>query len=329
MSNSSWFDYVQRRYNALLNINVILQARGILIERESYPFFRPRNLLEFRLHWGDTTITREKTAQSTTRLSTLGQFTEQPELKTEYDYEIIPEEGLDRTQITHAILMRDRHPFITTIRQIQSEKEGIINERVVLIAFVGRPKNSNSVTRTKINKEFLPNLLQIRKYYGYSDSSVVTNIMAFLLTHDKLGSDARRYLIELNRLYGGGIQHYTINELQCDKIHHILQPESIELATNEEIRRWIDSQKELSIGRNRIALNYTERRERIETETEKKKFDKMIDEEILSKLPILNYTDVLVKWYGFKLGDVLKITRRFGQSKFVYKRVVFNIQELL
>jgi len=322
MSGSSWFDYVNRRYTALLNLNKMLEARGLYVDTTTFPFFKPENLLDFRLKWGDTTLVRERKEQEVqVTLGSLGQFIETETVKPEPQskYEVIPQNEVNRTQIRFATLLRDREGITIYFPQ---------TGETVVIAFISPPATSQKVTKTKMAEDFLPLLLEVVGVEEFQQTQVIMNIHAIMITDDPIAGDARKYLANLNRVFKGGLQHFTITELQCNKLDHITQPKNVRKLSDGEIQRWIDSQKGLVIGRRRIATNYEARKESLESESDKRKFDKGMDEEILSKLPLLNSTDPIVKWRGFRVGDILRIERRFGQSKVVFKRVILNINEI-
>ena len=173
-----------------------------------------------------------------------------------------------------------------------------------------------------IDNYLKPKLLEL----GIAGESHVVNdsVQIILLTEVSLNGMARNQLTDFNMLLKRGVRHFTLEELQYDPTEHITQPKRIEKATEEEIRNYVEEQKGLLIGNQRLAENYDERMAAAETPEEAEKIEEDTDNEILGKLPTINSDDPLVKWYGFKIGDILKIYRRIGQTEFTYRRVIFN-----
>lgn len=155
-----------------------------------------------------------------------------------------------------------------------------------------------------------------------SQIALIPDAHCILYSWGELEGSAKNEITEFNTLLVNPIRHFTIDELQFDPTRHMLGPESIELVPPEEVRVLIDSQKDLKVGRNRLAPDLDARLQNLDTEFEKMTLINETDEELLDKLPTINTSDPWVKWRGFKVGDILKITRRFGESKICYRRVV-------
>jgi DNA-directed RNA polymerase subunit H (RpoH/RPB5) len=167
------------------------------------------------------------------------------------------------------------------------------------------------------------------EHFGYGEEyfTLNQNVQIILLTKSELEGQAKGQLIVLNSLLKRGVKHFTVDDLQFDPTQHITQPK-VEKATQEEIRAFIESQKELLVGSFRLAQNIEDRLKEADSEEEREKILKEADDEILGKLATINSNDPLVKWYGFRIGDILKITRRIGMSKFAYRKVVLDLSSI-
>lgn len=188
---------------------------------------------------------------------------------------------------------------------------------------------SSDLTRPKIKDSTIrPHLLNFLSFGGiegesnFESISLVRNIKGILISYSPLSGNAHNKILEYNTRLEYPIRHFTLAELQFDPTEHRMGPKSMILATPEEVETLIKKQRGLKIGRDRLIPEFEERLEDIIDPNEKAEFKQLTDEEILSKQPTLNSSDPWVKWKGFKIGDVVKIERRIGQSKFTYRRVV-------
>lgn len=144
-----------------------------------------------------------------------------------------------------------------------------------------------------------------------------------LVSMAPLEGSARNEIVEFNSLLEFPIRHFTVSELQYDPTKHATQPSRLELATPAEIRELINNQIGLAYGTTRLAPDYEETLASFDNDADKIDYQNKIDELILSKIPTRNTEDPLIKWRGFRAGDILKCYRRVGLSKFSWIRVVY------
>lgn len=221
-----------------------------------------------------------------------------------------------------AIFERDAHPieWIDAATGIR-----------LLIVFLHVESKSENVTDKHLNDTLKPLLLERdvnREITDAARSRVNTNVQAILLTDGNLAGAARNQLIDFNTVMQRGIRHFTTDELQFDPTDHITQP-IMTVASPQEITAFIESQRDLLIGRRRLAHDLEEQVNNADDDEEKIEIIRQARAEILSKLPTLNSNDPMVKWNGYRVGDIIKVTRRSGKSRFVYRRVILNLQSVV
>ena len=220
------------------------------------------------------------------------------------------------------VLERDGVPDLIVVPNIDNPYEPPLN---VLIIFL-------DVGQGKINSghihKHVEGYLVTYFNFGTEQFKLNQNIQIVLLTKSELEGQAKSQLILLNSLLKRGIKHFTIEDLQFDPTEHITQPK-IEKVTNDEIRNFINSQRELVVGSFRLAENFEDRLKEADDEEEREKIIRETDEEILSKLATINSNDPLIKWNGFQVGDIVKIyNRRIRLSKFAYRKVVLDLTNI-
>lgn len=220
------------------------------------------------------------------------------------------------------VLERDAIPDVIIVPDPENPQTQYL---IVLIIFldVGQGK-INSGHIHKYVEEYLTEHFQ----FGTEHFRLRKNIQIILLTKSELEGQAKSQLINLNSVLEKGIKHFTIDDLQFDPTEHITQPK-VEKATADEIREFINSQRELSVGSFRLAENFEERIKEADDDEERDRIIKETDDEILGKLATLNSNDPLVTWNGFRVGDILKIyDRKIGLSKFAYRKVVLDLSNI-
>lgn len=214
-------------------------------------------------------------------------------------------------------LKRDNNPVLFVFNDI-GEK--------LLIIYVHPPVGKNSVTKTKIVQDVENRMLE---QTGETEVSVNTNLQTIVITDEPLSGEPKKIMRELNKKFKLGVLTFSLSELQFNPTKHKMAPKRLIKASPNEIKIYVENQIGLLSGRHVIADRYDERRAALDTEEEKIEFDRKIYSEILSLMPSYNSNDPLVKWYNFKPGDIIKVYRNFGQTKFTYRRVLLSLEDLV
>jgi DNA-directed RNA polymerase subunit H (RpoH/RPB5) len=196
------------------------------------------------------------------------------------------------------------------------------NDYAILIVFLVPESGGDKIINKVLDLYLKPHMIE----RGFQEGSLVVNdnLQVIIVSDAPLDGQARNQLIDFNLLLKRGIRHFTTDELQFDPTNHIMQPQKVEKATEEEVDRFVEQQKGFMIGNTRLAKNLEERIEEAKTDDEVEELNDEAKKEIIDKLPTINSSDPLVKWNGFRTNDILKIWRRIGQSEFTFRRVIFN-----
>lgn len=197
----------------------------------------------------------------------------------------------------------------------------------IYISFIGtKDEAKDKISKQSIRVELLKFLHATTGMTGEQaferQVDVIRNVRAIIVSIEELEGGAKNEIIEFNTLLDHPIRHFTLEELQFNPTLHATGPKLIRLATREEVQAYIIHQRGLLIGRNRLVPEFEANLKKLNTESERNAYINSTDEEILDKMPTMNTSDPLAKWYGFKVDDVLMIWRRIGKSKFTYRRVV-------
>lgn len=199
----------------------------------------------------------------------------------------------------------------------------------IYISFIGTGDDA----KAKITKKaFAVELLKFLEVTTGKDmqqaffSNMVVNrgVKCILISLEELDGNTKNEMIRFNTILEYPIRHYTLAELQYNPTLHAtgIPPENIRVATKDEEREYIERQRGLLIGtRHRLVPDFEKRLNEIDDPNERASFINKTDEEVLACMPTINTTDPYVKWYGYKLDDVLIIKRRFGMNVFTYRRV--------
>lgn len=280
----NWERYVEMRWKAQRNIAQILRYQRL----DPGPDFDPPDMATFRKVWG---------------------------------------EHLDLGSRT-GIFRKDAEP--TTIQG----PDGLI----LRIHFV-----ASDLAKSKIPKKTIASVLldflkdttgwTAEQVFGSNQIELIKNRQCILISYGHLEGGAKNEITKFNQLFELPIRHFTIDELQSDKTVHAMGPKSMEVLSAADVEAWISRQRGLMIGRTRLANNYDAIMEDLGDdeyatvtiggkEVDKFDYKAMTNEEILDKMQTINTSDPWVKWRSYKVGDVLKITRRIGHPKIAYRRVV-------
>lgn len=196
---------------------------------------------------------------------------------------------------------------------------------VIMVIFVPSDLKKLKIPKATVRSQllhFLQHTTGMTGEQAFNQIEVIKGIEAILISYTPLDGSAKNEIEEFNSILEYPIRHFTVAELQFDPTKHKTQPK-IRVLSEPEVQALIDRQKGLIIGgRNRLVPEFERRLEQITDESKRIDFIRETNEEILSKLQTMNSTDPWVKWHGFKIGDVLEIRRRTGNTPITYRRVV-------
>lgn len=206
---------------------------------------------------------------------------------------------------------------------------GVGENKSLLITFISPNKKSKNVTGTKIEQGVVSHILKdVSSTAGVTELTVNPDeykegINVILITDAPLAGDARKRIARLNLDLGGTIRHFTLNELQFNPLEFARSPTYTKL-TQEEIVEKARREFDVPIERTTIVPNFKETYDSKKTPEEKRKYLMESVATVVSKYSIIYPDDPGVKWNGYKIGDVLRIDRVFGNTPIDFRVVTIN-----
>lgn len=213
-------------------------------------------------------------------------------------------------------LEKDAHPQF-----IQAEDGHVI---VILFATadVRKVKIPKATVRSYL-LNFINLTTQLTGEQAFNQIELIPDRECILISYVPLDGAARNEIAEFNAILQYPIQHFTIAELSFDPTVHRAGPKSMTVLKPAEIEALIAEQRGLLLnGRDSLVPNYEENLARLKDDAERLSYIQETNEKVLSTIPTTNTNDPWVKWRGFKVGDILRVERRTGNTKISYRRVV-------
>lgn len=285
MASTHVDDFIRQRFRAQKNVVQILNYQGLPLE--FLRFMNPANTEEYKANWGYK----------------ISQNPDKKKERVEFERDTKPELfAYNFSDVQIGFYISYLAPSDETKMKIT--KARVESELTALLQYI------HVLKETETSKDIMDKIETIPKM-----------VMIFV-SKFKLDGAAKNLIVELNTMLQFPIRHFTLDELQFDPTIHALAPKYMIRATQKEVVDLIELQKYLMLGRHRLAEDFDKHLDELETQSEKNQYIMETDEMILDKLQTLNDTDPMVKWRGFKVGDVIKITRTVGVTRFTYRRVV-------
>jgi DNA-directed RNA polymerase subunit H (RpoH/RPB5) len=171
--------------------------------------------------------------------------------------------------------------------------------------------------------EFIKITTQLTGEQAFNQIELIPDRECILISYVPLDGAARNEIAEFNAILQYPIQHFTIAELSFDPTIHRAGPKSMTVLTPAEVETLIAEQRGLLLnGKDHLVPNYEETLARLKDDAERYSYIQETNEKILSTIPTTNTNDPWVKWRGFKVGDILRVERRVGNTKNSYRRVI-------
>lgn len=194
---------------------------------------------------------------------------------------------------------------------------GTNDHKTIVVIYVPSPRDKAKISKATVDTYVVAFLRYVQGNAPLEDILQATEVIpgrgCILISDVPFDGSARNSIEEFNALLELPIRYFTIDDLQMDPTQHKTGPKSAEVLSDEELLDYFESQRDPHFNRrlNDIAKEY-----------DKIEFFKKSNAEIKSKIPTINTLDPWVKWRGYKVGDVIRFTRRHGQTKVTYRHVI-------
>jgi hypothetical protein len=158
----------------------------------------------------------------------------------------------------------------------------------------------------------------------YQRTELITGKRLILVSMAELEGAAKNSIVEFNMYLQHPIRFFSIEELQFDPTTHVSAPKFTRVLTEAEKRQFINAQIGLGYGTTHIVPDFEGQMAQQQDRSAQIDFQNYADNEVLKRVPTMNTSAPLVKWKGYKVGDIIYIERwPYSKTTVTYRRVVY------